>query len=396
MEVSPEQPREEVPRLPLHDRIFWFTVGLGLLVGLTINLLPVTFKIFQIVFEAGYERQGRTEALFFLGALIGGLMAGSVTSRLGISRSAQAGLLFGGLGCLLVGSAQGFGMVQLGAVLMGLGNVWLTVIWGTVVAERFQDIRQRVFAALTLTMAISGTLAPMALGTWVSEAWLKRSWPWWLPYLALALLFFLCLRFVPRPQLFAQGLHKSSALISCRSLLAKPARWLIGFGTILHGMGQMGAVVWLARLYENRLELPESQVGIMISSNLLGFITGRIIWTRFGGRLPDRVLLGCSAGVGSFFYVLTILSGDYRTGLLFMYLAGIAMSGDAISLQSFTAQRFQQGAAKAFALTQAIPEPLRVPILSVSWASERGLWNRRSGSFPSPSPASVCSVAPGI
>ena len=92
----------------------------------------------------------------------------------------------------------------------------------------------------------------------------------------------------------------------------------------------------------------------MISVNTMGFIMGRVVWTFFGGRLPDRILLAFSAGLGSIFYTFTIFSDNYLFGLIFIFVAGMAMSGDAISLQSFTALRFRQSAAKAFGFTQAL------------------------------------------
>ncbi|MBM3802542.1 MAG: MFS transporter [Acidimicrobiia bacterium] len=351
-ESLPEVHNSDAARLPIRDKRFWFCLALSLLVGLTINLIPVTFKVFQKLFRAGYEMQGRTEALYFVGALVGSLLAGAVTSRTGPSLSARAGLALGSLGCFLIGSAQNFSMLQAGCLLMGLGSVWLSIIYGTVIAECFQTVRQRVFAAVNLTMAISGTLAPMGLGRYVSTAWLEWGWPWWIPYVSLAAIFLLCQLVVPSIPRKPPAQH--SEPIALGSLLRSAALWLIGLGTILHGIGQMGAVVWLARLYEGRLGLSESQVGMMISTNLFGFITGRIILTRYGGRLPDRVLLGCSACTGSIFYLLTIMTGEHHLGLLFIYLAGIGMSGDAISLQSFTALRFSEAAPKAFAFTQAL------------------------------------------
>ena len=355
--ASPSAPAvTKRPALPFRSKLFWFCLSLGGLFGLSINLVPMTFKVFEKVFKADYEMQGRTEGLYFVGAFFGALMAGYVTSRFGPSRSVRLGMIAVGAGCLLIGSAQNFLMVQSGSLLMGLGGVWLSVVYGAIVSQHFQSVRQRVFSAVMLTMAVAGTLAPMGMGYYLSYVWEREHWPWWIPYLALAGAFLLSLRFVPstpspgpdKPE------ERSSEGASLAGLLRSPALWLIGLGTVLHGLGQMGAVVWLGRLYESRLGLEEFQVGNMLSANLSGFICGRIFWTFFGGRLADRVLLGCSAAMGSTFYVLTILSPDYQLGLGLMFLAGLGMSGDAVSLGSYTALRFRHAAAKAFAFTQAL------------------------------------------
>ena len=351
---SPPAPPVGKPPLPTGHKLFWFSIGLSLLVGMTINLLPVTFKVFEKLFQAGYEMQGRAEALFFIGALAGNILAGQVTHRSGPAASVKRGLAVGGLGFLLLGGAQNWLMAQAGAVLMGAGQVWLTVVYGTLTAQHFQESRQRVFAALALTMAIGGTLAPLGLGAYVDHAWMERGWPWWIPYAGLMILFLLTRLAVPSIPQWTPTATNGSDSSPGRRLFRSPSLWLIGLAFTLHGIGQMGAVVWLGRLFAKRLLLSETQVGSMIAVNITGFVAGRAIWTWVGGRIPERILLGCSAGVGATFYVLTILSGNYQLALAMIFVAGMGMSGDAISLQSFTALRFRRQAARAFGVTQAL------------------------------------------
>ena len=353
-DTSPPPTSLGKPPLPTGDKLFWFSIGLSLLVGMTINLLPVTFKVFEKLFQAGFEMQGRAEALFFLGALAGNILAGQVTHRRGPAASVKWGLAVGALGCFLLGGAQNWFMAQAGAVLMGAGQVWLTVVYATITAQRFQESRQRVFAALALTMAVGGTLAPLGLGAYVDHAWMERAWPWWIPYAGLMSLYLLSRLAVPSIPKWTPAEATDGDPSPGRRLGLSPSLWLIGLAFTLHGIGQMGAVVWLGRLFAKRLLLSETQVGSMIAVNITGFIAGRVVWTWFGGRIPERILLGCSAGVGAIFYVLTILSGSYQLGLAMIFVAGMGMSGDAISLQSFTALRFRRNAARAFGFTQAL------------------------------------------
>ena len=245
-------------------------------------------------------------------------------------------------------------MAQAGAVLMGAGQVWLTVVYATITAHQFQESRQRVFAALALTMAIGGTLAPLGLGAYVDHAWLERGWPWWIPYAGLMCFYLLTRLTVPSIPEWTPAAANGGDQSPGRRLVLSPSLWLIGLAFTLHGIGQMGAVVWLGRLFAKRLLLSETQVGSMIAVNITGFIAGRVIWTWLGGRIPERILLGCSAGVGAIFYVLTILSGSYELALAMTFVAGMGMSGDAIALQSFTALRFRRQAARAFGITQAL------------------------------------------
>src|SRR5262245_31409542 len=124
-------------RLPLRNPLFWFCLALSFLAGLAINVLPVTFKVFQKVFGAGYEMQGRTEGLYFVGALLGSLISGYLSTQVSLRMSARIGLVSGSCGCLLIGSAKNLEMVQAGALLMGMGATWLSIIYGAIVAAYF-------------------------------------------------------------------------------------------------------------------------------------------------------------------------------------------------------------------------------------------------------------------
>jgi len=341
--------------LPLRNPLCWFCLGLSFLSGLAINVLPVTFKVFQKVFGAGYEMQGRTEGLYFVGALLGSLAAGYLSTRLSLKYSARLGLLLGGTGCLLIGASRRAETAQFGALIMGMGATWVTIIYGAIVAAYFQSIRQKIFAAISLSMAIGGFLSPLLVGMYMSRAWLMLNWPWWVPYVVLASGFFLLTGAVPNlPELSSVQRVEPGKQGHFRVLLRSGGLWLIGLLMVLHGIGQVGAVTWLGRLYQARLSLDESQVGMMISANLTGFILGRLFWTRWGDWLPDRIVLGVSAGIGASFYLLTILTHQFWLGLIFICIAGMGMSGDAISLNSLTASHFRNLAAKAFAIIQAL------------------------------------------
>jgi MFS family permease len=343
---------QDASKLPFRDRLFWFCLALSFLAGLAINVLPVSFKVFQKIFGAGYEMQGRIEAFYFVGALLGSLLAGYLSSRVSLKVSARLGLILGGLGCALIGASNRAETTQIGAMLMGMGATWLSIVYGAIVAAYFQSIRQRTFAAISLSMAIGGFISPLAVGVYVSRAWMAWSWPWWIPYFILAVLFFSLAAIAPTvPEKDHQQAGRPAPF---RVLIRSGALWLIGCLMVLHGIGQVGAVTWLGRLYQSRLPLDESHVGMMISANLTGFILGRLFWTRCGDRLPDRIMLGVSAGIGASFYLLTILTHQFWLGLILIGIAGMGMSGDAISLNSLTAFQFRELAAKAFAVIQAL------------------------------------------
>ena len=55
-DISPPSAPLGKPPLPTGDKLFRFAIGRSLLVGLTINLLPVPFKVFEKLFQAGCEQ----------------------------------------------------------------------------------------------------------------------------------------------------------------------------------------------------------------------------------------------------------------------------------------------------------------------------------------------------
>ncbi len=237
------------PRLPIRDRLFWLCIAMSLLDGLSLNLLPVAFKIWRQLFAAGYEMQGRTEAFYFIGALVGALVGGTVASRTGVRRAARIGLAVSALGCGTFALARSFLVVQVGCSIVGLGSTWVRVCYTTFVAQFFQTVRQRVFASITLTMAVGATLGPTAMGLYVDHAWLEREWPWWVPFAVLGTAFLLCGALLPfvQEQKVAVANNQFSADIPLCRLVQSAALWFIALATILHALGQVGAVVWLAR-----------------------------------------------------------------------------------------------------------------------------------------------------
>ena len=94
--------------LPIQNPLFWFSVTLSFLVGSTINLLPVTFKVFQKLFQAGFEMQGQVNLFYFMGAILGNVLAGFLTTRIGAGLSVRVGLALGSLGCLMLAFSQNF------------------------------------------------------------------------------------------------------------------------------------------------------------------------------------------------------------------------------------------------------------------------------------------------
>jgi MFS family permease len=340
-------------RMPDDRRVLLFIYSLALLQGLTIMLMPPLFRRVGSAFGVGMARQGQLQSAFYLGTLLVGIAGGVLFDRLGAKRAAAGAILLIGLGACVMGAAPSHWVVIAGAVLFGMGNGWLSVVFSAPVAIRFNDRRQKIFTWAMLFLAVGGTIGPYLL-----SFILQHAPSWRAVLLALggllaggAVLFYA----VPTPVLDTIRRRTEEHEGSYLAVLRRGRLWLATFLFLLHGVSGGILVAWVGRLYQDRLSIGDEQAALLLSVNAAGFFVGRLvlgIW--LAGKLPDRVLLGICAAGGTVAYVLVIAGHSYLVALVVMCCFGMMMSGDAPSIYSLVARQFATSAGLAFALVQTM------------------------------------------
>jgi FHS family glucose/mannose:H+ symporter-like MFS transporter len=347
---------------------------LAFLQGFTINLLPVLFRTVGAVFHVGMAGQGQLQSVFCLGALLVGFWGGSLYERLGWINTAIACLFLLSAGALIIALSPFHSTLLVGAVLLGTGNAWLTVVYSAPIADHFPSRRQQIFTwALTL-MAMGGMIGPVLLGFVIEKT---PNWRW--PLLALSFIFLLgCLGLRPL-RTSTWNSRCSNGEVNQKSslkILRSGVLWSTGLLYLMHGLGGGILIAWIGRYYQQLLGIGDERAGLLLSVNAGGFMAGRLVLGAFvSGKLPDRVLLTICAGGATVAFSFLIVERSYSLALVFIALEGFWMSGDSPSISSLTAKQFPGAAGVAFAVVQAISAigSISAPLLGGLAAEKYGL-----------------------
>jgi len=100
---------------------------------------------------------------FFLGSLLGIVLAGRAADRRGTRLPFATGLVLFALGLIVGGAAQSMGMLVVGRVAQGMGaGVIPAVAYATVARSYPSDLRPRVFAVFSSAWVVPGLAGPAA------------------------------------------------------------------------------------------------------------------------------------------------------------------------------------------------------------------------------------------
>ena len=369
--------------------------------GVTINLLPVLFTNFAENFQLDLQQRGQIQSFFFVGAMAALFASGFVTERIAVRRSALLALGLSGLGSILVAVAPDFLMLRLGAMVLGMGTLWVLSVTSATIAAHFAPQSQRLFMWTMAVFAASGTGAPYGLGHLVSflEAWRPILFGvglyLWVSALAVTLLFSRSLRDTglryrepvpppgprpdgnsagPRPPRAAPAGWLAGMVRRYRgSLLGQGALLLIGFLVVLDNLTAGNIVAWTPNLCELRFGRSTALAGEIMGANSVGYLVGRVILGLFlTGRYSDRVLLGwCYAG-GMLAYSLLLWVPDPSMAIAMMVLQGVFLSAQAPTVYSLASSKFADRAGTAVPLVDAIGTIGAIPAPPLmGWVAQR-------------------------
>jgi MFS family permease len=331
---------------------------LSFAVGASINSLGSSNLAFQRAFGASNEVLGRIQMLFFIGGGAIVVAGGWLTERLGEKKAAGLALTCLTLGSLAVASATSLRQVFVSALLVGLGSIWASVSYSVIVAKRYADRRQSMFSIITLSETTSAILQPLAFSAWFAHVESSAGASWVAVFYGLAMLMLvellvLSLAWKPAPEARGERLEiDAKESTPARQVIFSGALWLIGVCVLLHGLFQIGFVFWIGPYYAARLGITPAQAAVFVSVSSAGFFPGRALlgWLSARFKIPNLVLLGIASGTGTVMICLAVLSGSYLLALVFTFLEGLFVAGDAPAMLSFVGERFVSRPALAYAL----------------------------------------------
>jgi MFS family permease len=340
-------------RPPTKRVLLLFVFGLVSIQGLTLNLMPVMFRTLGRAFGLSLGQEGQLQSFFFVGAMVALVSSGWITERLGAKTSGLAVVSLIGAGAIILGCSQNYTIARVGATFIGLGNQWVLAVYSAVIAARFQEVRQKMFMWVLAMMAAMAACGPLILGFLLTQI---ANWRLIFLVLGVTLLSIGALgnRLLGSQLNSVRPDHESEKLSSF-SFLTSRSLWLIGLLAILDNLASGNLNAWTPRLFQLRYDLNEAQASLLLSANMVGMLTGRIVMGAFvTGRLTDRVLLSTCYATGMVVYSLLLLGPSYPVALGLMVLQGVFLSAQAPSTYSLTTMKFPTRATVAIPLVDAI------------------------------------------
>jgi len=323
-------------------------------------------------FGADLGQQGQLQSFFWAGGIVGLLVSGYVTERIGAGRSGMISVGLVGLGAVLLGVAATYWQVLSAAAVIGLGNASILAAYSAVITSRFADVRQRMFMFATAVFAGSATLSTALVGDL-----LEAGSHWQQIFLGLACL--VAVSFVPffviarrklaaaeqasaaaengspnKPTSLAAQLRRARAFLT-EGLFDRAAFWLLAVLVILDIIAAGNIIAWTARFIEIEYDVGTARAGRVLSASSAGVFFGRLIMGAFvSGRIGDRLLLGICYAAGILAYALILVIPGYRLALVLVFLNGAFIAAQAPTMYAIASAKFGARAPTAIPLIDAI------------------------------------------
>ena len=369
------------------DPLVWFVLATYFLSTSIMNFMPVTFPIFRRVFNATLEQMGRIQMCYYISAVAFTFGGGWFMGRVGYKRAIAIALIVIASSLVLIGTAQSYLIVVVGAFFFGLGVLPLAVTTVSIIGEHFGPIRQRLFFIHGMVGSAGSVVGPAALGWFLGNVE-RLGQSWRTGYFATAtvigafVLYPLLLRSKTLAVKSDAEEAKPGAAEAFRYTLRQPAIHMLFLLTTLHGLTEAGMISFVGQLYQRRLGVDAAQAAYFLSSHAGGFLAGRALLSVITGRwkIPDLILLSACAAGGAVFFAATIMGASYLWGMIFMFVAGIFVSGNGPSINSYLGMRFETYAKTAYAFMVGISYigaalgPYLVGLLGSRYGLEKSMW----------------------
>jgi MFS family permease len=173
----------------------WDPARRPLLIGLVLTITLVAFESLSVITVlpivakdlGNLQLYGWVTSAFFLGTLIGLVVAGELTDRHGPAAPFSVGLMIFGVGLLVGATAPRMEVLVAGRFLQGLGGGAVPAVAYAAIGRSFPpQLRPRVFAIMSTAWVIPGLIGP-GLSSVVAQA---IGWRWvfagLLPFVAIA------------------------------------------------------------------------------------------------------------------------------------------------------------------------------------------------------------------
>jgi len=316
--------------------LFLYAVYLGAL-GVLLPAIGLSFKL-------GPAAQGRLFPADFGGFIVGVLVCGALSDRLGRKAVMLGGVAAYALGLALFGRSGTFPLALLATALVGAGSGAMETVASALAADLFPERRAFLINALQIAFG-----AGAALGPSLAHALLTAGTDWRTLCLALAaanVLLFLALALRPVPD----TRHESEALDrdTLRSILRQPVFRVLCLSQALYVGAEVGFASWMPTYFLTRLPGGAAWSGAVVTVFWIGMTVGRVATGSLVTRLPLlRLTLFLSVG-GTLGSALALAWTAPGVTLALVGVSGLCFSGIFGLLLAEAGERYPRFAGTTF------------------------------------------------
>jgi FHS family glucose/mannose:H+ symporter-like MFS transporter len=295
--------------------LFLFAVYLGAL-GVLLPAIGISFGL-------GPAAEGRLFPANFLGFIVGVLLCGSLSDRLGRKAVLLGGVAAYALGLALFSVAGTFPLALLATALIGAGSGAMETVASALAVDLFPERRAFLLNALQVAFGAGAAISPA-----LAHRLLAIGVNWHTLYLGLAIgniALFLALALQP----IRETRHERESLDwnALRSILREPVFQIFCLAQALYVGAEVGFTSWMPTYFLLSVPRGAAWAGTVVTVFWIAMTVGRIVTGSLVTRLPlMRLNLFLALG-GLLGAALTLVWVTPLVVLVFVGLTGLCFSG---------------------------------------------------------------------
>lgn len=312
--------------------LFLYAVYLGAL-GVLLPAIGVSFHL-------GPAAEGRLFPANFIGFIVGVLLCGTLSDRLGRKAVLLGGVAAYALGLALFSVAGTFPLALLAAALIGAGSGAMETVASALAADLFPERRAFLLNALQVAFGAGAAVSPALVHQMLAAGTQWRTLYWGLAIGNIVLFIALALQPV------AETRHESEALdgTALRAILRQPVFLMLCLAQALYVGAEVGFTSWMPTYFQQSLPGGMAWAGTVVTVFWIAMTIGRAATGSLVTRLPlMRLTLflalgGAAAAALALVWTtpLTVLGLVGLTGLCFSGIFGLILADSGERYPRFT------------------------------------------------------------
>lgn len=303
--------------------------GAMLLYGFYLGAIGVLLPALGVTFRLGSDIEGRLFPANFAGFVIGVLLCGTLSDRLGRKVVLLLGIAVYGGGLALFGIAPTFLLALFAVALLGAGSGAMETVASAMAADLFPERRAIVLNLIQIVFGVGASLGP-ALAQFLLTVGI--SWRGLYVVLALGnLALFAALTLLPVPR---HGKGEAVDFAALRAILRQPAFLTLCMAQALYVGAEVGFSAWMPTYFHVRLPGGRAWEGLVITVFWVAMTAGRFMTGGLVERVPLirlTLLLALGGALASALALLWpaplwVLVCVGATGLCFSGIFGLILS----------------------------------------------------------------------